>query len=716
MSTELSQSSEMTHSQRRLNTVLAGPDPESPRRALSERPSYAIVPEHKVTIEQADAAVDLLEPIKDENRMCVEYTHVSANVPASFAAPGIFPGLSLPKFGKKAKQESGPKMRRILYDITGCCKPGEVLALMGPSGSGKTSLLSIIGDRAQSHMKREGTITFNGEPATKGLKRHIGFVMQDDLLYESLTVWEVLYYAAMLRLPRTMSHEAKKERVATVIRALGIWTCRDTIIGGFFRKGISGGERKRVSIGHELLINPSVLLLDEPTSGLDSTTAMHVLEILRQLAEGGRAIITTIHQPSSRLFQTLDKLLLLSQGHALYYGRAQLADEYFDRLGYQLPYRVNVADFILDLASADFLIRASERYLARHTIDGYSGGDTAGAELAAARDYAADESADAAASKDGKGSFRILFIRAVRTRRFQTLSAQDIIQYVIVGLLTGCFWWQRGGHDTLAASQDTLALVCGAAAGLLFFELMFLTFRSMFTALFTFPEEYKMLLKERASGMYRLSAFYFARTASDLPMDFAVPTIFIVIIYFMAHLRYTAEAFFGNFFTVILMGLVAQGFGLLLGTVCMNPKTAQTIASIVVLAFTLVGGYFVRGIPAWIGWIRYLSFIYYGFGMLLHIEYQGRTIYSCVDPNTAASSGAMSVQVRLLILCYSLLFLQVGEPKARGHRAYTSAATSAGPTAACSLVVIHILMSLEFQVLGHSFCVLYVHALLSEPE
>jgi hypothetical protein len=90
--------------------------------------------------------------------------------------------------------------------------------------------------------------------------------------------------------------------------------------GGFFRRGISGGERKRVSVGHELLINPSIILLDEPTSGLDSTTAMNLVSTLCQLAAGGRAVITTIHQPSSRLYQQLDKLLLLSDGHAMYYG------------------------------------------------------------------------------------------------------------------------------------------------------------------------------------------------------------------------------------------------------------------------------------------------------------------------------------------------------------------------------------------------------------
>ena len=101
-----------------------------------------------------------------------------------------------------------------------------------------------------------------------------------------------------------------------------IYTLCSGPAGGFFRRGISGGERKRVSVGHELLINPSVILLDEPTSGLDSTTAMHLVSTLCALAAGGRAVVTTIHQPSSRLYQLLDKILLLSEGHAMYYGAA----------------------------------------------------------------------------------------------------------------------------------------------------------------------------------------------------------------------------------------------------------------------------------------------------------------------------------------------------------------------------------------------------------
>lgn len=543
-------------------------------------------------------------------------------------------------------------------------------------------------------------------------------------------MYETLYYAAMLRLPKEMSREAKIHRVNTVIRVLGLEKCKDTIVGGFFRRGISGGERKRASVGHELLINPSTLFLDEPTSGLDSTTAMHLLETLRALAQGGRAVVTTIHQPSSRLYQQLDKLLLLSQGHALYYGHAQAAVDFFERLGYTIPPRVNAADFILDLASGEVsgwvgdgeasrvaLISMSETLLAARPLDGFDPDDedvTAALEdirhvyekekddptakkalssrltsqlsrIHSSRQFAEDETGlghlanvpegaagfggsftgghhrpnlvhhnktlprgiskyggwsvdeSGTVTQEGDGDrwgapywaqVGYLFQRNLRTRRFQSLSVQDMLQFLAIAVLSGLFWLQQGQGVTLADSRNVL--------GVLFFMAMFLSFRSLFVSLFTFPEEQRHMLKERASGMYRLSAFYVARMLADFPTDLSIPTGFIIIVYFMAGLRYDAGAFFGIYGTLLLTMLVAQSIGLLLGTIFMNPKTAQTVATVLMLTVVLTGGFFVLDIPPWIGWLKWLSFIYYSLGILLFIQYDGgnTVVYSCSELTT----------------------------------------------------------------------------------
>eukprot|EP00951_Prasinocladus_malaysianus_P028593 scaffold260952_cov39-Prasinocladus_malaysianus.AAC.1 len=253
--------------------------------------------------------------------------------------------------------EDVPKKKQVLFEISGGVQPGEVLALMGPSGSGKTSLLSILGGRFAKEIDVEGEVLYNGSKSDKNLKRKMGFVSQDDLLFGALTVWETLWYTAKLRLPGEMPRSEREWRVKSVLSTLGLEGCRDTIIGGMaagaFIRGVSGGERKRVSVGNEMLINPALLFLDEPTSGLDSTTALSLVNTLRDLAKAGRTIVSTIHQPSSRMFQRLDKLLLLSQGYTMYYGGAQDAASWLDHLGVPCPFGVNLADHILDCASGN---------------------------------------------------------------------------------------------------------------------------------------------------------------------------------------------------------------------------------------------------------------------------------------------------------------------------------------------------------------------------
>ncbi|GMP65717.1 hypothetical protein CsSME_00026397 [Camellia sinensis var. sinensis] len=249
--------------------------------------------------------------------------------------------------GKEASAAIFNKTNRpvTLKGITGIVLPGEMLAMLGPSGSGKTTLLTALGGRLRGQLT--GTITYNGEPFSNIMKRNTGFVTQDDVLYPHLTVTETLVFAALLRLPNNFTKLEKMGHAEAVISQLGLTRCKNCIIGGPFLRGVSGGERKRVSIGHEMLINPSLLFLDEPTSGLDSTTAQRIVSTLSGLANGGRTIVMTIHQPSSRLFYMFHKVLLLSEGNPLYFGKGVEAMDYFSSIGYGPSVAMNPSDFQL---------------------------------------------------------------------------------------------------------------------------------------------------------------------------------------------------------------------------------------------------------------------------------------------------------------------------------------------------------------------------------
>ncbi|KAL7001284.1 ABC transporter G member 21 [Sarracenia purpurea var. burkii] len=240
--------------------------------------------------------------------------------------------------------------RTILNGVTGIVRPGELLAMLGPSGSGKTTLLTALAGRLPG--KISGKITYNGLPFSSSVKRKTGFVAQDDVLYPHLTVLETLVFAALLRLPKTLTRHEKIQQAELVITELGLSRCRNSAIGGALFRGVSGGERKRVSLGQEMVVNPSLLLLDEPTSGLDSTTAQRIVATLRRVARGGRTVVTTIHQPASRLYRMFDKVVVLSEGCPIYSGSAGGVMDYFGSIGYVPCFDfMNPADFLLDLAN-----------------------------------------------------------------------------------------------------------------------------------------------------------------------------------------------------------------------------------------------------------------------------------------------------------------------------------------------------------------------------
>ena len=526
----------------------------------------------------------------------------------------------------KSRQNENNNKKQILYDVYGAVYPGEILALMGPSGSGKTSLLTLLGQRSSPSTEINGTILYGGEKMSKAIKKRIGFVSQDDLLYGELTVYETFFFTAMLRLPQEWAYDTKIQRVCDVIEALNLTKCQNTIIGNAMMRGVSGGERKRVSIGVELLINPSLLFMDEPTSGLDSTTALKLLKTMQKLAHGGRTIVTSIHQPSSRLFLQMDKLMLFAEGRMLYNGYVRDTMDWLIDSGCPVPPGVSVPDHILDIACGDLSLSLSSSTNANDTQKRQFLEDhfTDLAKLHYNPDQNTQNMQNTQNTQntqnmgaDWPHQVRYLTLRCLKTRRFAALSTQRICEILFVAILAGLFWFQIG--------QDTLtAQVIGDVSGLLFFQTLFISFNALFQALLTFPPDFQILLKERQSNMYALSAYYAAKTLSDFPMDSFIPSIFCWIIYFMGGLRLQAGAFFSNWCGVLLIMFVSQSLGLLIGATIQNFRTALSITTVTVLTIMLVGGFYVRNIPIWIRWLRYLSFIFYGYGLILKIEFRNR--------------------------------------------------------------------------------------------
>uniref|UniRef100_A0A2N9FP11 ABC transporter domain-containing protein n=1 Tax=Fagus sylvatica TaxID=28930 RepID=A0A2N9FP11_FAGSY len=530
----------------------------------------------------------------------------------------------------------------ILNGITGSVNPGEVLALMGPSGSGKTSLLNLLGGRLiQSNVR--GSITYNDQPYSKFLKSRIGFVTQDDVLFPHLTVKETLTYAALLRLPKTLTIEQKEKRALDVIHELGLERCQDTMIGGSFVRGVSGGERKRVSIGNEIIINPSLLFLDEPTSGLDSTTALRTVQMLQDIAEVGKTVVTTIHQPSSRLFHKFDKLILLGKGSLLYFGKASEAMLYFSSIGCSPLIAMNPAEFLLDLANGNLNDVSVPSELEDKVQMGNSDTETRNGKPSPAvvHEYLVEAYETKVADKEKKKlldpipldeevkskvsspkrqwgaswweQYSILFCRGIKERRHDYFSWLRITQVLSTALILGLLWWQSDCNSPKGLQDQ---------AGLLFFIAVFWGFFPVFTSIFTFPQERAMLNKERAADMYRLSAYFVARTTSDLPLDLILPVLFLLVVYFMAGLRLSAGPFFLSMLIVFLCIVAAQGLGLAIGATLMDLKRATTLASVTVMTFMLAGGFFVQRVPVFISWIRYLSFNYHTYKLLLKVQYE----------------------------------------------------------------------------------------------
>ncbi|KAJ0241078.1 ABC transporter G family member 25 [Hirschfeldia incana] len=544
----------------------------------------------------------------------------------------------------KPSDEIQSTERTILSGVTGMVTPGEFMAVLGPSGSGKSTLLNAVAGRLHGS-GLTGKILANDHKLTKQTLKRTGFVAQDDLLYPHLTVRETLVFVALLRLPRSLARDDKIKAAESVISELGLAKCENTVVGNTFIRGISGGERKRVSIAHELLINPSLLVLDEPTSGLDATAALRLVQTLAGLAHGkGKTVVTSIHQPSSRVFQMFDTVLLLSEGKCLFVGKGRDAMAYFDSVGFSPAFPMNPADFLLDLANGvnqiDGITEREKPDVRQTLAIAY---DTLLAPNVKACIDASPSPAESArfvkTRKNARGimcslatwfsQLCILLHRLIKERRHESFDALRVFQVLAASLLCSLMWWHSDYRDV----HDRL--------GLLFFISIFWGVLPSFNAVFTFPQERAIFTRERASGMYTLSSYFMAHVIGSLTMELVLPAAFLTLTYWMVGLRPGLIPFLLTLSVLLLYVLASQGLGLALGAAIMDAKKASTIVTVTMLAFVLTGGYYVSKVPSGMVWMKYVSTTFYCYRLLIAVQYgNGDEILAMVGCKPKGTQGA----------------------------------------------------------------------------
>lgn len=277
---------------------------------------------------------------------------------------GVSPGLRR-LMGVKPGAEEKELVRHVNLSV----EPGEFCAIIGGSGSGKTSLLNAITCRPSMLKTVSGDVSFLGSSgrilgtaAPRGVKDVVGYVRQDDYLLPYLTVRETITFAAALRLPAGVDMQTQREIVDQTLVELGLMDAAETVVGGgpLSRGGISGGEKRRLTIACVLVSLPSVLICDEVTTGLDAFSSFQLLTTLSRLAKKGRTVLISIHQPRSDAFALFDKVTLLSSGSVIYSGHTSSLIPHFQAQGFIKPPHVNPLDWVIDVSSLDTRTDAAE--------------------------------------------------------------------------------------------------------------------------------------------------------------------------------------------------------------------------------------------------------------------------------------------------------------------------------------------------------------------
>lgn len=504
------------------------------------------------------------------------------------------------------------KDKHILTDCWGDVGAGQVCAIMGPSGAGKSSLLNVLSGRSSSAagITVEGKITVGGKDIDPvAFRRNIAYVMQDDALMATATPREALRFSAHLRLPSSTSAEEIDGIVDNLLGSLGLSGCADVLIGGALIKGISGGQRKRTSVGVEIITDPSLLFLDEPTSGLDSYSAFSLIKLLKEVAATNCAVLCTIHQPSSEVFFLFDIVIYMKDGRIFYQGAPNDILPFYASKGCVCPDDYNPSDFVMNLCQAEGVDDLQAKGLFIQTPDGFL------AHSPSSRKYGSSMVEFTAESSFIKQVMAISYREIVNAYRDTPALMARFGITIVLNLIFGLIFLGACGKDN--GDQDNFNTHVGAIAMVIIFGL----FGSGQSIMLSFPFERPMILREYATGTYSVVAYFVSKLVVEAPMTFMQFIVQYLLVYFMMDMQ-------GDFILMVLatfgLGMASNSVAMAMGCAVPDVKDVTELAPLMYVPQILFAGFFIRTdqIPVFLRWAQYLCSMKYGMNLVLMSEFR----------------------------------------------------------------------------------------------
>ena len=536
------------------------------------------------------------------------------------------------------------KKRKLLNEISGIARPGELLAIMGSSGAGKTTLLNTLAGRIS--LKREdeltGSVLVNGNQRDARWRRTSGYVEQFDLMYGLLTVQETIQFAADFKLPREVTPGEKRVIVDRVIELLGLTGVRHSRIGEETKRGISGGEKKRVAIGIELVTFPGLLFLDEPTTGLDSTTAQNLIETLKGIAQKtDMTIILTIHQPRASILPLFTRIIFMSQGKLIFNGTITECLQHFKKvLGVECPEHENPADFVMDLLT----VKANDEVSSNRVKLLHESWRNITIESEGDSRLPANNSSSATATNPagavtiplGRSQSRSSLRREHRlswpnnrAEEFTLLLKRNFIliirnrldifatfgQTVFLSLLLSFVFFQL--NDDFGGVQGRL--------GLMFFISIYVVFTTVNVLLPVFALDRAILLRERSGATYRVFPSFSAKFVSLLPLSMLFLMMFVTPLYFIVGLTMPFDRFLVFILILSVLKYSSIGLGLFVASISPTVQISEILGPLVIIVFLIFGGNLANSNTiTWIlRWIQYISIVFYSYQALCQNEFTG---------------------------------------------------------------------------------------------